>query len=192
MRSRASFEIERRQRMRRIAHDFHGSSARAEHEERSKRLVHRHAEDQLVRARSPDHRLHREPLDARARLAARDPLQHVGRRLLRLCGALQSEPHAADIGFMADVVGKDLHHASAVLRDEAGRQCADFGGIAGNLRRNGGDAVSDEQLLGFHFRENRAPGSNRRLIVTSAFALSSSKSAGSDGGVRISSSWARA
>ena len=116
-----------------------------------------------MRARAADHRLHREALDARVRLVARDPLQHVGRRLLRLCGALQSQPHAADVGFMADVVGKDLHHASAVLRDEAGRQCADLGGIARNRGGNGGDAVSDEKLLGFHFRENRAPGSDRRL-----------------------------
>ena len=43
-------QVERRQSMCRIAHDFHGCPARAEREERSKRLVHRHAEDQLVRA----------------------------------------------------------------------------------------------------------------------------------------------
>ena len=56
-------EIERRQRVGCIAQHLDRSSAGPEHHQRAKGRIDRHAENQLVRARAADHRLHREALD---------------------------------------------------------------------------------------------------------------------------------
>ena len=150
-------EIERRQRVGRVAQHLDGGAARPEHHQRPERGVDRHAEDQLVGVGAADHRLHREALDPRRRHQACDALLHVLRRAPGLVGPLQPEPDAADVGLVRDVVGQDLDHAGAMLRDPTLREGADLGGVARDLGRHRGNAVGRHQPFGLHLRQDGPP-----------------------------------
>ena len=53
-----------------------------------------------------------------------------------LFGALQPQPHAADVGLVRDVVGQDLDHAGAVFARSSAAPGADLVGIARDLGRH--------------------------------------------------------
>ena len=97
-----------------------------------------------------DHRLHRETLDRRRGHEARNALLHVLGRASGMVGPFHPEPDAADVGFVRDVIGKDLDHASAVFGDPALRQDTDLFGIARDFGRHRGNAVGAQQPFCLH------------------------------------------
>ena len=156
-------QVERRQAVGRVAHHLHRRPSGSEHQERPERLVDRHAEDQLVRARPADHGLHREALDPCIGQEAADPLQHVRRRLLRVAGALQAEAHPADVRLVRDVVGDHLYDAGGVLAEQFRRSLADLGWIARKERRYHRYPIGCQQLLGLDLGQRRASVGEHRL-----------------------------
>ena len=86
------------------------------------------------------------------------PLQHLLGGADRLLRRAQAEAHAADIGFMRDVLGEDLDRQSRRLLQQAG---GDGFHLLRRSRHAGGDrrdAVGGKHRLGLGLCQHRAPG----------------------------------
>ena len=117
-----------------------------------------HADDQLMGTGHPGHFLHREAVDFRVRLEIAYTLQHGIGGPLHILGLFQVQRHAADIGFMSDIVGQDLE------RDRSPDPCRLFH----RARHIGGDdgldnrhAIGLKHLFGLIFGEPALPGGER-------------------------------
>ena len=149
-------EVERRQRVRRVAHHLDRGAAGAERQERPEGGIDRHPRDQLDRLRPADHRLHGEALDTCPGLEPRHTLEDSMRGLLSLLGPLKSQTHAAHFGLVREVVGQDLDDTGAVVRDPACGESAHLRRVTCHVGRDDRDAVGGEQDLGFDLRQHRA------------------------------------
>ena len=125
-------------------------------------------------------------------MSCADAPQHVRGGPLGFLGMLEPQPDAADIGFVGDIVGEDLDHAGAVLGDDALRQASDLLRVSCDPGPHHRNAVGGEQVLGFDFRQNRSAGAHRGLDDGGRLVTVEREFWGSDGGVRISCSCARA
>ena len=139
--------IQRRQRHRRIVDDLGCRASRSEQDHRAEQGILVDAEQEFVRVGPRDHGLHGEAFDARLGLQLAHPLQHLLGGADRLLRRAQSEAHAADIGFMRDVLGEDLDRQSRRLLQQAG---GDGVHLLRRSRHAGGDrrdAVGGETAL---------------------------------------------
>ena len=98
------FQVERRQCLSGVAQHFDCGAASAEHQHRAEGRVIAHADEQFMRARAADHRLHGDACDARCWMGFCNALKHFAGRGPHRFRRLQSEPDAADIRLVGYIV----------------------------------------------------------------------------------------
>ena len=145
--------VERRQLHGPVVDQLDHGAACAEGNHRAERVVGHQANAHLAAASGPRHGLHRDAVDARMGLEARNGLHHLGVGVAHAGGVQDVERHAFNVGLVADVGRVDLQrHRIAQLRGDHHR-------LVGGARQNGlrdRDVERRQQRLGLHLGQHLA------------------------------------
>jgi hypothetical protein len=146
--------IERRQRDRAVGDDLDRRAAVAEQQHRPEQGVDAGADDQLLGEWSAHHLLDGEAGQPRLRARGANPRQHLLGGEANVALVAKVEGNASDIRLVTDVGREDLQHdRMAKLRRRA---CSVSGRRPALSRRDNGDAVRAQQLLGLELVEHVA------------------------------------
>ena len=162
IRSRASLQIERRQRQRLVVDDLDRRAAAAEHDHGAEGRIVGEAGDQLARLRPQDHRLHDDAGDrASGRSAfARARMSSAAVRTASALVRLSTTPPTSDLWTMSrDMILSTTVAPCANSVDACATACV---GVGGRKRRHHRDVVGLEQPLDLERIEPARPSATPR------------------------------
>ena len=147
IRSRARWQVERRQRKGLVVDDLDRGAAAAEHDDGAESRIVGQAQDQFACLLPQYHRLHDDAGNPRLGTQRFRPRDNIGRCAAHGVGIGEIEHHAADIGFVNDVARHDLEHDGRTLREQPGSLRDGRIGIGGREGRHHRYVVGLEQPL---------------------------------------------
>ena len=178
--------VERRQGERPVGDDLDRRAAVAEQDHRAELGIVRCADDQLVRVRPADHRLHHKAVDPGLGRCLGDARAHRLDRRADLDSVRKIEGDAADIGLVRNVAGEDLDRDRKPDRIGGGHRLF---GIGYGARMRHRDPIGSKDTFASGSVSQPLSSASAPSITACAAAVSGANSSGTEGGVSISARW---